>query len=186
MTTTDNTAEAAEIGSGAITPDAAPDSLDAVEAAASGETGGGTDAADAADGQDGGGQADRNREAARYRRRLRKAEVERDAIAAERDALAERLTAMQRRAAEQVAARVLEDGVDLWRDGFDIAEALDDDGNLSEAKVIEAAAALVDSHPHWRRQRPQAPSRNLFASGASNPGDLRQPSWAQVLQRSKP
>ncbi|MGV0853892.1 hypothetical protein [Mycolicibacterium elephantis] len=55
MTTTDNTADAAEIASGALMPDTAPDSLDAVEAAANGETGSENHAADAAVADDQGG-----------------------------------------------------------------------------------------------------------------------------------
>jgi hypothetical protein len=128
-----------------------------------------------ADGDDRGG----NREAAKYRRQLRDAE-------AARDALSERLSTMQRREAERLAADHLADGADMWRDGLDLAALLDDDGNLDPAKVADAAQAARKAHPHWAAQRPHkrnpAGSGGGLRSGATGRDDYRPAaSWQKVL-----
>ncbi|MCV7379959.1 hypothetical protein BST11_15365 [Mycobacterium alsense] len=124
---------------------------------------------------DGGG----NREAAKYRRQLREAE-------AQRDALSERLSTLQRREAERLAAEHLADGADMWRDGLDIAALLDDDGNLDPAKVADAAGAIGRAHRHWAAPRPQ--KRNPtgrgggLKSGATGSDDYRPAtSWQKIL-----
>src|SRR4051794_32515421 len=61
-----------------------------------------------------------NREAAKYRTRLREAETERDGIA-------ERLKTMQRREVERLAGASLSRASDVWLDSADVAELLDDD-----------------------------------------------------------
>jgi hypothetical protein len=65
-----------------------------------------------------------NREAARYRTRLRETEAERDAIAV-------RLAAHQRREAERIAGASLSKPSDVWLDGADLAELLDDQGDVT-------------------------------------------------------
>jgi hypothetical protein len=128
-----------------------------------------------ADGDDRGG----NREAAKYRRQLREAE-------AARDALNQRLSIMQRREAERLAADHLADGADMWRDGLDLAALLDDNGNLDSAKVADAAQAARKAHPHWAAPRPQrrnpAGSGGGLKSGATGRDDYRPAaSWQKVL-----
>lgn len=102
-----------------------------------------------------------NREA-RYRLRLREAE-------AERDALAGRLTRLQHAEAERLAGEQLTDGADLWRDGATLTDLLDDDGDLDPGKVREAAEALVQAHPHWRRGAHRVRPGALL-SGSASPG----------------
>jgi hypothetical protein len=136
-------------------------------------------AVDATDGEQRGGG---NREAAKYRTQLRDTE-------AQRDALTERLAVMQRREAERLASEHLADAADVWRDGLDVAELLDDDGNVDADKVAERAAAVAAAHPHWRT-RPAA-KRNPAAtggglqSGATGPGYARRPTWQSVIRGSE-
>jgi len=119
-----------------------------------------------------------NREAAKYRRQLREAE-------AARDALGERLAALQRGQAETFAREHLADGADLWRDGLDLTALLDDDGNLDAAKVAEAARAARKAHPHWAA--PTVPKRNPASvgaglrSGATGTDHRPGVSWAGLL-----
>jgi hypothetical protein len=75
-----------------------------------------------------------NREAANYRRRLRETERERDTVAAERDALSERVSGFQRREVEQSIKGRLHDAGDFWRHA-ELAEVLDDDGHPDATKV---------------------------------------------------
>lgn len=81
------------------------------------------------DGPDGAG-----REAAKYRRRLREAE-------AERDQLAERVESLQRAEVERAATA---DGLRpaaLWASGVELANLLADDGTVDGPKVLAAIEA---------------------------------------------
>lgn len=119
-----------------------------------------------------------SREAAKYRRRLRETETQ-------RDQLAERLSVLQRAEAERIAAEHLADGADIFRDGASIESLLDDDGNVDPVKVTELAAATAAAHPHWiKRALPPVIRRNDLASGASSRTDQSAPSWQQVLRRA--
>lgn len=74
------------------------------------------------------------REAAKYRRRLREAETE-------RDQLAERIGSLQRAEVERLAAV---DGLRpaaLWASGAELDDLLGDDGTVDAAKVSEAIGA---------------------------------------------
>lgn len=87
-----------------------------------------------------------NAEAAKYRRRLRKAE-------AERDQLAKQVRALRRSEVERQVADRLDDPSDLWRaDGVDLAELLDQDGAIEQAKVDEVAATVTAEHPAWAKR----------------------------------
>jgi hypothetical protein len=81
-------------------------------------------------------------EAAKYRRRLREAEAERDALAA-------RLATAQRREVERLAGADLARGDDVWLGGAELAALLDDDGNVDPSKVAETTAVLLSERPHW-------------------------------------
>lgn len=132
------------------------------------------------DSADGGDDRGGNREAAKYRTKLREAE-------AQRDTLSGRLEALQRREAERLAAAHLADGADLWRgDGVELAALLDDDGNLDPAKVAENAAATLESHPHWKRPRvPRQPKRGDLRSGAVGEDYHRPATWSDLLNDRK-
>jgi hypothetical protein len=75
-----------------------------------------------------------NAEAARYRTRLRETEAERDSIAG-------RLTGDQRAEAERLASARLSKASDVWLEGADIAELLDDDVEVDADKVAAQVAA---------------------------------------------
>lgn len=75
-----------------------------------------------------------NAEAARYRRKLRNAE-------SERDGLAQRLEAMQRAEVERLAGQHLAKGQALWAGGVQLADLLSEDGTINAEAVRDAAQA---------------------------------------------
>lgn len=91
-----------------------------------------------------------NSEAAKYRRRLREAE-------AERDALREQVDGLRRAEVERQVADDLEDPSDLWRAGADVGELLDDQGAVDRGKVDQAVLSVVTEHPGWRKRPQSAP-----------------------------
>lgn len=116
-----------------------------------------------------------NAEAAKWRHQYREAE-------AQRDAMAEKLTAMQRAMAEDLATRQsingpsLRDAADLWRDGLTVEELLDENGVVDPEKVRDAAKGVLLQHPHWGR-RPAG----LGDASASSPMPAPGASWQSVL-----
>ncbi len=110
-----------------------------------------------------------SREAAAYRRRLRDTE-------AERDTLAGRVEALQRREAERIAGQHLADPTDLWLLGDDLDELLTD-GDIDAAKVSAAARAIVSTRP-----RLAAPPLDLGQGARSGYGHSEAPSWTSALQ----
>lgn len=88
-----------------------------------------------------------NREAAKYRTRLREAEAERDRLAGivegmQRAEIEKRATAAQR-------GWKLHDAADLWRAGVELKDLLAADGTVDQGKVNMAVRQLVEEHPHW-------------------------------------
>ncbi len=112
-----------------------------------------------------------NREAARWRSRLRATE-------AERDALAERVTTMRRREAEQVASGSLSRPADLWLDGIEVGELLDDDGEVDAARVALAVKAVLDG-------RPQLAPKVADHGGGRRQSPASPASWADVIRSRK-
>lgn len=100
-----------------------------------------------------------NAEAARYRRRLRATEAERDALLA-------RVEHMQRGEVERLVTDRLSDPGDVWRGdaAAQITELLDSDGHVDPAKVNTAVDAVLNAHPHWAVQRSRPTG---FQSGAA-------------------
>src|SRR4051794_15129710 len=89
-----------------------------------------------------------SREAAKYRKRLREAE-------GERDQLSTQLEAMRRREAERLAGDVgLADAADLWRDDLQLDAVLSEDGTVDPQKVAAAGEELLSRHPHWKKAAP--------------------------------
>lgn len=123
---------------------------------------------------DDGPQADENREAAKYRHRAKAAEAERDQIA-------ERLTALQRAEVERLASAHLADGADFWRDGAQLADVLDADGNIDPDKIAATATGLLESHSHWRKpHHPAAPASTVTATDKI--GGSRPPSFVDAFR----
>lgn len=101
------------------------------------ETEGTTETAEQA-AEEGAEEAGGGREAAKYRRRLRETETERDTLAAQ-------VAAMQRAEVERVAAEHLKIPAGLWASGADLPELLADDGTVDPAKVASAAVAAREA-----------------------------------------
>lgn len=121
-----------------------------------------------------------NAEAARYRTQLRATE-------AERDTLAERLTTYQRRAAESAIADILDEPGDLFDiGGADLADYLDEDGNLNHTDLQGAAAALVVQRPklgkNYARYGSSLPQHHNWGQGGAIPPQPDTTSWSDVLK----
>lgn len=115
--------------------------------------------------------------AARYRTELRTAQ-------AERDALAERLSTLQRREVERLAGAKMAEGGDIWLSGTELADLLDEDGNVDAERVTEAASGIVASKPHWAAKPVPQPLRTgALKSGASIAPP--QTGWSAVLGRKE-
>ncbi|MGP4058886.1 hypothetical protein ACTWP6_29415 [Mycobacterium sp. 4D054] len=119
--------------------------------------------------------SDTVKEAKKYRQRAQAAE-------AERDTLKTRLESLQRNEIERLAAEHLKDGTDLWRDGAQLADLLDDDGNIDPTKIADLTQTLVTAHPHWRKLAPAAPPASIVtATDKILPGE-KQATWSDLLK----
>ncbi|MGK2881305.1 MAG: hypothetical protein ACSLE6_11085 [Mycobacterium sp.] len=128
----------------------------------------------AADDQlDGDGDKGGNNEAAKYRRRLRDTEKQ-------RDALLTRVEHLQRAEIERLVADKFRDPADLWRDGAQLAELLDDDGHIDPKKVDTVASNVLAAHEHWGPQ-PSPPRYNGPRSGAGSPPTPATSSFARAF-----
>lgn len=78
-----------------------------------------------------------SKEAAKYRRRLREAEKERDGLRGQ-------LEAMQRAAVESLAGKTLRKPEALWAAGVELADVLDQNGKPDAEKVATAARTAAD------------------------------------------
>lgn len=117
------------------------------------------------------------REAAKYRRALRAAE-------AERDALARRIEMMQRTEVERLAGsehRLTEPSA-LWATGTALADLLGEDGQVDPAKVKTAAESAATTLGLARRpDGAYVPTEGRHAvSFGTNNGD-----WARFLDQSR-
>jgi hypothetical protein len=114
-------------------------------------------------------------EAAKYRRKLRDAESK---LAAQD----ERLQAMQRNEAQRLAAVKLADPQDLWRDGAQLTDVIDDAGQVDPAKLDGLIGTVLEAHKHWARTTSPAaaPASEVTASGKITAGETSK-TWAQVL-----
>jgi len=111
------------------------------------------------------------REAAGYRVKLREAEGERDRLAGV-------VESMQRAEAERLVTAIeagyspLAEGSDLWRGGVELAELLDEDGQVDRTKLKAAGARVGAAHPHWRAPVPD------FSGGVRGTGPATDPAGA--------
>lgn len=83
-------------------------------------------------------QPDEGKEAAKYRRRLRETEKE-------RDQLADQLDTLRRQVIEQIAGDSgrLRKPEALWKTSITVTDLLDDDGRVDSQKVIDASKSAV-------------------------------------------
>lgn len=124
---------------------------------------------------------DPDAEAGARRKQLRETEQARDAAAAERDQLAARLDAMQRRDVERIAATRLAQPDDLWTiGGTALADLLDDGGDVDETTVTAAIDALLEARPGLAKP---APRKFPDMGGGQRGGPVdAPPSWRDVLR----
>ncbi len=119
----------------------------------------------------------RNSEAARRRVQLRE-------VAAERDALRGQVAALQRAEVERFALDLLVEPGDVWRDGLDLAEVLDESGAVDPALVDSAITAVIDRHAHWAAPRTMDTRRHPMRLHTTvvdmNSRDLA--SWTDVIR----
>lgn len=83
----------------------------------------------------------------RYRLQLREAE-------AQRDALAQRIEAMQRMDIERVAAELLAQGSDIFMAGADVSEFLNDEGGIDYDRVRASSRELAKDRPGLSKNAP--------------------------------
>lgn len=112
-----------------------------------------------------------NREAAKYRRRLREAETERDTLAG-------RVETLQRREVERHAADRLAQPSDLFTvAGVALPELLDDAGDVDPGKVDEAVQTLLSDRPGLSRH-----VRTLDLGQGRRGDPTPTTSWGDVLR----
>ncbi|WP_051515429.1 hypothetical protein [Candidatus Blastococcus massiliensis] len=116
---------------------------------------------------------DGNAEAARYRRRLRDVENERDGLAA-------RVESFRRADAERAASQLLANPSDLWLFAQP-ADVLDDAGDVDETRVRELATAVVSERPGLGIPRVQIVDMGQGRRVAPTSGG----GWASVLKDSQ-
>lgn len=112
-------------------------------------------------------------EAAKYRRRLREAE-------AERDALRDRLDGANRREAERIASAHLAQADDLFAFDTRIDDLIGDDGLIDAERVETACVALIEARPGLRLP-PRRPTFDGGVRGTSAPSR----GWNDVLRQGR-
>lgn len=110
-------------------------------------------------------------EAARWRRKLRETETERDAL---RDRLATLQTAEVERLATGPGALAL--GADLWH-SHALADFLDPAGNVDAEAIRRAVAGLLTTHAHYAHRRFQG-----GADGGVRSNPPASTTWGNVLR----
>jgi hypothetical protein len=112
-------------------------------------------------------------EAAKYRKRLRATEAERDALAA-------KLEGHQRREAERILAEHVTTPADVWMARPEaLAGLLDDEGQVDADRVADLAVDVLEGHPGWKLT--PRPTGRDFDAGVRPPAPAA-PSWSGVLR----
>lgn len=118
-----------------------------------------------------------NSQAKRYRLALRAAE-------AERDALLGRVEGFQRAEVERLAAAQLAQSDDLFTvGGIELADLLDENGNVDAELVNAATATLVETRPGLHKNSRIVPITGVqnWGQGQSNPNRGGTTTWQRVL-----
>lgn len=116
------------------------------------------------------------REAAKYRRRLREVE-------AEREQLGERLAAYQRAAVEQLAGERLAVAADIFDVGrVHLADLVNEDGQVNADAVTAAVGELLASRPGLGKQRQVPVGFPSSGQGATNAAPSGRVDWGDVLR----
>ncbi|MCQ1999541.1 hypothetical protein [Arthrobacter zhaoxinii] len=106
-----------------------------------------------------------NREAAKYRTRLRDTEAKLAETTATTEGLTGKLNTLSKAFIEQLAGGYLLDAADLWRHGADPADMLTEDGLPDPEKVQEATSAILAERPHLAAPRTPRPDLSQGAHG---------------------
>lgn len=114
-----------------------------------------------------------NSEAAKYRRRLRDTE-------SERDQLAERVQRMQRSQIERQIADQLSVPGDLFAFGLSVGDLLDDNGEPDEGLIATAVYGLLEQRPGLGKTAPRPKGPTI--TGHATPTGGGKGSWAELLQ----
>lgn len=151
------------------TPELAVPDPDEVERSAEGEQ---PDADEHGDQDDEPAIAKVRKEAASYRRKLREAEAERDALRTRAEALERK--EVERQVTDGVQA--LADGSDLWAAGIALDDLRAEGGSLDPEKVTAAKEQVLEARPHWRRPI------GSFDEGARQSVSPSRPDFAKALR----
>ena len=123
---------------------------------------------------DGAGESQKGIREARYR-------VARNEARAERDALAQRIERMQRAEVERLAADGLSHPADLFSlSGNDIADYLNEDGDVDAEKVAADVAAILAERPGLKRGLVRGYDPTQGHGGA--PNTKREPTLADLIR----
>lgn len=116
------------------------------------------------------------REAAKYRRRLREVE-------AERDRLAEQVQALQQAEIERLSYdKYYVKGAAIWAGGYTVSDLIGEDGRPDETKVAAAAADVAERFGIRRLTGAYVPSE-----GKTPPDPLRgSVTWDRLLHPNRP
>lgn len=162
---TESADTSAESATDSQTPDAATDGTGPAPEPGSGDTSAENDAPE---------PNPTNSEAARYR-------VERNQARTERDALAQRLAAYQRRECEAAVADLLDVPGDLFDiGGAELAGFYTEDGSVNEAELRAAAGALLEQRPRLAKQQTGHQRRSWGQHSAAPPVEDNS-GWQRVL-----
>ncbi|EID80804.1 MULTISPECIES: hypothetical protein [Rhodococcus] len=122
-----------------------------------------------------------NAEAARYRRQLRDTEAERDALTA-------KVEAFQRAEVERLAGELAQAGDLFDVGGVELADLLDENGEVNTEAVATKIAELLESRPGLSANAriPSGPRYRDFGQGAPRygGGGSSSHSWHAALRRS--
>lgn len=120
------------------------------------------------------------REAAKWRRKLRDVEAERDGLAAQLEETQRRLLASE---LDRLPVKLADPG-DLERFGTPIGELVDEAGAIDAEKVAAAVAGLLDERPYLAAPKatpPPSQKAKPDLKGGSDPTTSVGLSWGDVL-----
>lgn len=125
---------------------------------------------------EGTGEAQKGNKEARYR-------VERNEARAERDALAQRVERLQRAEVERLASDALSHPADLFSlSGNDVADYLNEDGDVDADKVTADVAAILAERPGLKKGL--VPGFDPTQGYGGRPDPKREPTLADLLKGS--
>ena len=108
------------------------------------------------------------------------AETGRTAAETERHIERARNEIRDQREVERIAAEVLIDGTDIWRENIDIGELRDEDGLPDHGKIRAYANTVGQLHRHLRK--PATPAASTVTGDASPYDTPSQANWSEFLR----